>query len=111
MKFPNLGSDDVIIPGMANLSFNIELNKFPQARLKRSMRLPYQMVSNFQSLVMAIALKKIAEIVSNKRTAINGATFCTKFSSSLFISQNGLHSGLSLFCFSGFLFRYTIGEG
>ena len=23
--FPNLGSDDVIIPGMANLSFNIEL--------------------------------------------------------------------------------------
>ena len=25
LKFPNLGSDDVIIPGMANLSFNIEL--------------------------------------------------------------------------------------
>ena len=25
VKFPNLGSDDVIIPGMANLSFNIEL--------------------------------------------------------------------------------------
>ena len=25
MKFPNLGSDDVIVPGMANLSFNIEL--------------------------------------------------------------------------------------
>ena len=25
-KFPNLGSDDVIIPGMANLSFNIELS-------------------------------------------------------------------------------------
>ena len=24
-RFPNLGSDDVIIPGMANLSFNIEL--------------------------------------------------------------------------------------
>ena len=23
--FPNLGSDDVIIPGMVNLSFNIEL--------------------------------------------------------------------------------------
>ena len=23
--FPNLGSDDVIIPGMANLSFNVEL--------------------------------------------------------------------------------------
>ena len=25
VKFPNLGCDDVIIPGMANLSFNIEL--------------------------------------------------------------------------------------
>ena len=26
VKFPNLGSDSVIIPGMANLSFNIELS-------------------------------------------------------------------------------------
>ena len=25
IRFPNLGSDDVIIPGMVNLSFNIEL--------------------------------------------------------------------------------------
>ena len=25
VRFPNLGSDDAIIPGMANLSFNIEL--------------------------------------------------------------------------------------
>ena len=25
VRFPNLGSDDVIIPGMATLSFNIEL--------------------------------------------------------------------------------------
>ena len=25
VRFPNLGSDDVIVPGMANLSFNIEL--------------------------------------------------------------------------------------
>ena len=25
VRFPSLGSDDVIIPGMANLSFNIEL--------------------------------------------------------------------------------------
>ena len=25
VRFPNLGSEDVIIPGMANLSFNIEL--------------------------------------------------------------------------------------
>ena len=25
IRFPNLGSDDIIIPGMANLSFNIEL--------------------------------------------------------------------------------------
>ena len=26
VKFPNLGSDDVIVPGMVNLSFNIELS-------------------------------------------------------------------------------------
>ena len=25
IRFPNLGSDDVIVPGMVNLSFNIEL--------------------------------------------------------------------------------------
>ena len=25
VRFPNLGSDDVIVPGMVNLSFNIEL--------------------------------------------------------------------------------------
>ena len=26
VRFPNLGKDDVIVPGMANLSFNIELS-------------------------------------------------------------------------------------
>ena len=26
VEFPNLGSDDIIIPGTANLSFNIELS-------------------------------------------------------------------------------------
>ena len=26
VKFPNLGSDDIIIPGTTNLSFNIELS-------------------------------------------------------------------------------------
>ena len=25
VRFPNLGSDDIIIPGMVNISFNIEL--------------------------------------------------------------------------------------
>ena len=25
VRFPNLGSDDILIPGIANLSFNIEL--------------------------------------------------------------------------------------
>ena len=31
VRFPNLGSDDVIIPGMANLSFNIELTSVVDA--------------------------------------------------------------------------------
>ena len=26
VRFPNLGSDDIIVPGAANLSFNIELS-------------------------------------------------------------------------------------
>ena len=34
VKFPNLGSNDVIIPGMVNLSFNIELSS--TADLKRT---------------------------------------------------------------------------
>ena len=29
VRFPSLGSDDVIIPGMVNLSFNIELTFTP----------------------------------------------------------------------------------
>ena len=31
VRFPNLGSDDIIIPGMANLSFNIELTSTIEA--------------------------------------------------------------------------------
>ena len=31
VRFPNLGSDDVIIPGMANLSFSIELTSAADA--------------------------------------------------------------------------------
>ena len=26
VRFPNIGSDDIIVPGMANLSFNIDLS-------------------------------------------------------------------------------------
>ena len=32
VRFPNLGSDDVIVPGMANLSFNIELSSTTDAK-------------------------------------------------------------------------------
>ena len=35
VRFPNLGSDDVIVPGMTNLSFNIELSS--TADLKRTL--------------------------------------------------------------------------
>ena len=31
VRFPNLGSDDIIIPRMANLSFNIELSSIVDA--------------------------------------------------------------------------------
>ena len=31
VRFPNLGSDDIIIPGTANLSFNIELSSTADA--------------------------------------------------------------------------------
>ena len=32
IRFPNLGSDDVIVPGMANLSFNTELSTTADAK-------------------------------------------------------------------------------
>ena len=50
VKFPNLGSDDVIIPGMANLSFNIELSS--TADLKRTL------VSNIgRAIIKRLAVK------------------------------------------------------
>ena len=50
VRFPNFGSDDVIIPGMANLSFNIELSA--TADLKRTL------VSNVgRAIVKKLAVK------------------------------------------------------
>ena len=50
VRFPNLGSDDVIVPGMANLSFNIELSC--TADLKRTL------VSNIgRAIVKKLAVK------------------------------------------------------
>ena len=50
VSFPNLGSDDVIIPGTANLSFNIELSS--TADLKRTL------VSNIgRAIVKKLAVK------------------------------------------------------
>ena len=50
VRFPNLGSDDIIIPGMANLSFNIEL--FSTADLNRTL------VSNIgRAIVKKLAVK------------------------------------------------------
>ena len=48
VRFPDLGSDDVIIPGMANLSFNIELTSAIDANRR--------LVSNIGSAIM----KKLA---------------------------------------------------
>ena len=50
IRFPNLGSDDVIIPGTVNLSFNIELSS--TADLKR------KLVSNIgRAIVQELAVK------------------------------------------------------
>ena len=50
VKFPNLGSDDVIIPGMTNLSFNIELTS--TADLNRTL------VSNMgRAIIKKLAVK------------------------------------------------------
>ena len=50
VKFPNLGSDDVIIPGMVNLSFNIKLSS--TADLNRTL------VSNIgRAIVKKLAVK------------------------------------------------------
>ena len=50
VRFPNLGSDDVIVPGMANLSLNIELTS--TADLNRTL------VSNIgRAIVKKLAVK------------------------------------------------------
>ena len=50
VRFPNLGSDDVIVPGMANLSFNIELT--PTADPNRTL------VSNIgRAIIKKLAVK------------------------------------------------------
>ena len=50
VRFPNLGSDDVIVPGMANLSFNIELTS--TADLNRTL------VSNIgRAIIKKLAVK------------------------------------------------------
>ena len=49
VRFPNLGSDDVIIPGMVNLSFNIELSLMADS--KRTL------VSNIGKIVKKLAVK------------------------------------------------------
>ena len=50
VRFPNLGSNDVIVPGMANLSFNIELSS--TADLNRTL------VSNIgRAIVKKLAVK------------------------------------------------------
>ena len=59
VRFPNLGSNDVIVPGMANLSFNIEL--FSTADSNRTL------VSNIgRAIVKKLAVKFEAnDILSN----------------------------------------------
>ena len=49
VRFPNLGSDDVIVPGTANLSFNIKLSS--TADLKRTL------VSNIGRAIIKKAAK------------------------------------------------------
>ena len=50
VRFPNLGSDDIIVPGMANLSFNIELSSTADTKRK--------LVSNIgRAIVKKLAVK------------------------------------------------------
>ena len=42
VRFPNLGSDGIIIPGMANLSFNTELSATADAKRMLVNRLGFQ---------------------------------------------------------------------
>ena len=57
VRFPNLGSDDVIIPGMANLSFNIEL-KFFKKILTSAVDANRTFVSNIgRAIIKKLAVK------------------------------------------------------
>ena len=60
VRLPNLGNDDVIVPGMANLSFNIELSS--TADTKRTL------VSN---IGRAIIKKLAVKFEGNKKFSID----------------------------------------
>ena len=49
VRFPNLGSDDVIILGMANLSFNIELTSIIGANRTLVSNIGRAIMKNWQS--------------------------------------------------------------
>ena len=49
VKFLNLGSDDVIIPGMTNLSFNIELSCTADANRALVSNIGRAIIRNWQS--------------------------------------------------------------
>ena len=69
VKFPNLGSDDIIIPGTANLSFNIELSS--TADPNRTL------VSNIGRAIVKNTSSHVWETKSEKRTAIQRGIIST----------------------------------
>ena len=48
VRFPNLGSDDVIIPGTANLSFNVELTSTVDANRTLVSNIGRAIIKNYQ---------------------------------------------------------------
>ena len=48
VRFPNLGSDDVIVPGMANLSFNTELSSTADTKRTLVSNIGRAIIKNWQ---------------------------------------------------------------
>ena len=83
VRFPNLGNDDVIIPGMANLSFNIELTSTVDANRtlvsnivraiikKLAVKFEGNEIMNVDSFDMFACCRDLWKTKSEKRNAIH----------------------------------------
>ena len=71
VRFPNLGSDDIIIPGMANLSFNIELTSAVDANRTLVSNIGRAIIEKLADFSMCLHVTEIYGKQSQKREMLS----------------------------------------